>query len=288
MELQQHWYREQVFAAGKVPVHAIFAAHDEDVPLHDHAFVEIVAVLDGSARHVTSAGEKELRAGDVLVLRPGVWHGYSQAKKLRIFNVCFGAELLNRELAWTLEDPVVGQLLWGPRHGGGGANHFNASAAVVKACARGLGDVHAPDGWAVPIGRLLVFLGALSQGANVTSASEQVIPPLVAEVVRSLEADIPRAWRMDELAKIAGVNPSYLTRRFTAAMGLAPMAYLTRCRAERAAALLLQTSDDIARIATIVGWPDPVYFSRRFRQHYGMAPREYRKRFGQRTSALSA
>lgn len=279
MAIQLHWNREQVFAAGKLPLHALNAYHNEDMPLHDHAFVEIVAVLGGSARHVTSAGERDLHPGDVLVLRPGVWHGYSHVKRLHIFNVCFGAELLNRELAWTLEDLIVGQLLWGPRHGGGGANHFSSSPAVVTSCARDLGDVQAPDGWAVPIGRLLVFLGALSQGTKVAQAAP-VIPALVAEVVRRLEADIPRPWRMDELAQIAGVNASYLTRRFTAAMGLAPMAYLTRCRAERAAALLLQTTDDIADIATTVGWPDPVYFSRRFRQHYNMAPRDYRRKFG--------
>ena len=58
------------------------------------------------------------------------------------------------------------------------------------------------------------------------------------------------------------------------------MAYVARCRAERAAALLIQSDEPIADIAVAVGWTDPVYFARRFHQHYGLAPREYRKRFG--------
>jgi len=280
-----HWYREQVFAPGMVPIYAKAATHETDVAPHDHAFVEIVAVLDGSAKHVTSDGRTDLRPGDALVLRPGVWHGYAEPRKLRIFNCCFGGELLNRELAWTLEDPAIGHLLWGPRHGGG-AIHFHLPPAVVRQCARDMGSTYAPQGRAVPIGRLLVFLGALSQEARARrNAAEFAIPARVAEVVRHLEAQIARPWRMDDLARIACVNAAYLTRRFTAAMGLAPMQYLARCRAERAAALLIQTTEDIADIAISVGWDDPVYFARRFRQHYGMPAREYRRRFGSPTNA---
>jgi transcriptional regulator GlxA family with amidase domain len=99
-------------------------------------------------------------------------------------------------------------------------------------------------------------------------------------VVRAIDADIARPWRVEELAAIVNVTAAYLTRRFTASLGVSPIVYIARCRAERAAMQLIQTNMPIAAIALTVGWDDPVYFARRFHQHYGLAPRDYRKRFG--------
>lgn len=276
MKPLEHWTRARVFVPGRTPIYAVEATHDGAFAAHDHEFVEIVLMLGGAARHITSAGGHALSPGDVLVLRPGVWHGYDDAKQLRIYNCCFGAELLDRELAWTLDDPIVGALLWGPRQAGG-VIQLHVAPSVARRCAADLGTVRAPDVHAASVGKLLQFLGTLSACGSIAAPA---IAPMVTRVVRQLEADLRRAWRVADLARLVGVDEAYLTRRFTASMGVPPMAYLARCRAERAAALLLQTRDDIADIATSVGWDDPVYFARRFKQHYAIPPREYRKRFG--------
>jgi AraC family L-rhamnose operon transcriptional activator RhaR len=271
------WRRSQVFRPGRAPVYATHARHDVDVASHDHEFVEIALVLAGRATHQTRTGHAALHAGHVLVLRPGVWHGYREVDRLHLFNCCFGAELLDRELAWTLDDPGIGPLLWGPRQQGGSI-HLRLPPKLVRRAAGELGQIVHALGWAAPVGRLLQFLGTLSQGIH-AEVRPSPISPMIAQVVRALDADLTRAWRIEDLATIAGISPAYLTRRFTGAMGLSPIAYLARCRAERAAARLIQTDDTIADIAVAVGWDDPVYFARRFHQHYGLAPREYRKRF---------
>jgi AraC family L-rhamnose operon transcriptional activator RhaR len=49
--------------------------HAEDNPLHTHSFVEIAFAVGGAGTHHCVAGRRELRAGDVILLRPGVWHG---------------------------------------------------------------------------------------------------------------------------------------------------------------------------------------------------------------------
>lgn len=278
MQTTETWRRSQVFREGCVPIYTIPARHGEDVPPHDHEFVEIALVLAGRATHQTRTGPAPLHAGHVLVLRPGVWHGYRNVADLQLFNCCFGAELLDRELAWTLDDPGVGPLLWGPRQQGGSI-HLTLPPALVRKAARELGRIAHDPGWAAPIGRLLLFLGTLSGGIR-SAIRPAAIPPRVAQVVRALDADPARPWRIDDLAVIADASPAYLTRCFTRAMGLSPIAYLARCRAERAAAQLIQTDKPIAEIAVEVGWSDPVYFARRFHQHHGLAPREYRKRFG--------
>src|SRR4051795_3830853 len=92
--------------------------HEGEHPVHTHSFVEIAVVMGGTGIHQSLAGSQQLRAGDVLLLRPGVWHGYEGCAGLDLYNCCFSADLLRRELAWTREDPQLGPLLWtGPYAG---------------------------------------------------------------------------------------------------------------------------------------------------------------------------
>ena len=58
------------------------------------------------------AGRQELAVGDVILLRPGVWHGYERCRDLDVYNCCFSAELPERELAWMREDPILNYLMW--------------------------------------------------------------------------------------------------------------------------------------------------------------------------------
>ena len=287
-QADKRWSRGDVFRPGEAPVAALSARHMGHFAPHDHDFVEIVLVQSGKAQHVTAAGTEVIQGGDVLVLRPGVWHGYDQVEGLLILNCCFGIELLSRELAWTLDDPVLGPLLFGPREKSGGVIHLCIPVSKRAACQRAWRDLEAMEhdgnrGGGAAIGRLLVYLDHLARAAG--SGAKMAgpdIPPIVAQSIRRLEAEIAHSWRVEELAREAGVSSGHLTRQFTAAVGLAPLAYLSRCRAERAAGLLLRSSRKVGEIAREIGWEDPVYFARRFRKHYGMTAGAYRRRFGNR------
>jgi transcriptional regulator GlxA family with amidase domain len=68
-------------------------------------------------------------------------------------------------------------------------------------------------------------------------------------------------------------------RRFTAASGLAPIAYVQRLRIEDAKRRLERTETPIDEIGWQVGYEDPAFFRRLFRRTTGLAPGAYRKRF---------
>ena len=70
--------------------------------------------------------------------------------------------------------------------------------------------------------------------------------------------------------------PSTWSGSFKRWVGMPPIAYANRRRAERAAILLSTTDDPVAAIGAHVGWPDPSHFSRRFRREFGVGPRTYR------------
>src|SRR6185369_429219 len=83
------------------PAFAGHYVHEDVHPVHTHSFVEVAVVLGGVGVQRSLSGRLPLRVGDVLVLRPGVWHGYEDCRGLDLYNGGFSTELLRSELAWT-------------------------------------------------------------------------------------------------------------------------------------------------------------------------------------------
>jgi AraC family L-rhamnose operon transcriptional activator RhaR len=266
--------------------------HAEDNPAHTHSFVEIAFAVGGTGTHHSVAGRRELSPGDVVLLRPGVWHGYEDCRKLELYNCCFSSELLRRELSWTREDPILGYLLWtGPyATPGRGVLSFSLPQDAYESCMSHLEALaalrHAPlDRYRGDVlGRLSLLLSELGRVAQPWAVSDadspaQAVHPGVGQAMRMLEGSIARRWTLSDLAEELHLAPGYLVRVFKAATGLPPMAYLAQVRAEHAAVMLLHSDEPITGIGRAVGWPDQNYFARRFKVHYGLSATTYRRMF---------
>jgi AraC family L-rhamnose operon transcriptional activator RhaR len=283
--------RALVFAAGSTPVYATEAVLDGDFRPHSHDFMELMLIGSGTGTHQTVHGYRSLEEGDVVVLRPGTWHAYLGCVHLEVFNCCFGIELLERELAWTIDDVQLGYLLQaGPLSGGRrgiltahlALEAYVASRDRLQALHQAAAAQADPAATAELLGHLLLVLAALAReigaGGQAESPRKGSIHEAVSESMRVLQRDLARAWSLADLAAHVHVNDSYLVRLFTLHTGVSPMAYLAHRRAEHAAMLLLRTSLPVAQIGREVGWAGQSYFARRFRAHYGMSARAYRDR----------
>jgi len=265
--------------------------HDEPNPVHSHSFVEIAFVIAGRATHLSLAGPQRLKVGDVILLRPGVWHGYDDCDRLDLYNCCFSGELLRRELAWMRQDLLLGYLLWtGPYSARGrGMLTTRLDEAALEECQVHLAALGALRHKPVAehrgdiVGRLALVFGNLARAVAETHRPEtgQTGPahPAIGQAMRLLEDRLAYRWTLTELAEQLHLAPGYLVRLFKDATGLPPMAYLARLRAEHAAALLMHSDQPITCIGRAVGWPDQNYFARRFKAHYGLSASTYRARF---------
>jgi AraC-like DNA-binding protein len=93
---------------------------------------------------------------------------------------------------------------------------------------------------------------------------------------RKLDADLQRAWTLDDLAGQVGLSKSYLSRSFRRYTGRTVIAYLTARRIEQAMLLLQTTDRKVLDIAFQCGFRDLSHFNRTFRRHVGTSPRRYR------------
>lgn len=112
----------------------------------------------------------------------------------------------------------------------------------------------------------------LVERANVEDA-------LVREAQAWLAENLTTADPVRALARHFHQTERTLTRRFQAATGKSPLAYLQCLRVEKGRRWLESTRIPVVEIADRVGYSDVRHFTRVFRRETGFTPGAYRKRF---------
>lgn len=81
-----------------------------------------------------------------------------------------------------------------------------------------------------------------------------------------------------ELANLAGVSPSHLSRVFRELKGCSVAAYQRQLRIAEACRLMREPQLSLTRIARMSGYSDQSHFSNAFRRQVGCSPRDFRRR----------
>ena len=265
------------------------ALHFPTTPWHVHDFFELAIVESGRAYHVSERGIEPVKRGTVIFMPPGIGHEYRLCTDVRVYNCLFRADLAEAELMWAFRDTHLG-VLFDPAH----RSLRETSGSIViaqlpEAAVRRVLQALEPIRQARPtartragqLGHLLMALDTVATAARAsgrTTETPQTLPSAVATARGLMERDLAHPWTLTELSQLTYVGPAHLARTFARYLGVPPMHYLLRLRAERAAAMLARTDNSIASIGAAVGWPDPAHFSRRFRAVFEVSPREYRHR----------
>ena len=94
-----------------------------------------------------------------------------------------------------------------------------------------------------------------------------------------IEKELAQAISLEQLAEKFSVSRRTFIRRFKAATGKTPAAYIQALRLEAAKRLLESSHLTIDRIVERVGYIDSSSFRRLFQREIGLSPRAYRERF---------
>lgn len=100
--------------------------------------------------------------------------------------------------------------------------------------------------------------------------------PVVGKALQHLHQDPATPWTTSSLAEAISVSRATLVRRFPAAIGATPAAYLANWRMDLAAVQLRDTHDSLEAIADDVGYGSVPAFSRAFTRAHGRTPGRYR------------
>lgn len=101
--------------------------------------------------------------------------------------------------------------------------------------------------------------------------------------IRNAEEYLHRNFKagppIEELADRAGMGARNFIRRFKAATGHLPGAYLQTLRVNAAKEMLEGGALSVQEISVKVGYEDAAFFRELFKRHTGMTPAEYRHNF---------
>jgi transcriptional regulator GlxA family with amidase domain len=105
---------------------------------------------------------------------------------------------------------------------------------------------------------------------------------IVHQVQQHIDLHLSEPLRISELASRFGLSERTLSRRFAAATGRGPRAYLQHARIQQAMRFLETASDPIDQVRRRAGYRDPAAFRRVFKQATGLSPGAYRDAYGLR------
>jgi transcriptional regulator GlxA family with amidase domain len=127
---------------------------------------------------------------------------------------------------------------------------------------------------------LLVSMPRSSQsGYSVLPLSRPHSDEKIRQAEEDLRVHFDREVSIERLAGGAGMGPRNFIRRFKAATGRLPGAYVQALRVAAAKDLLECGAPSIQAVCTKIGYDDVAFFRSLFKRHTGMTPAEYRKRF---------
>lgn len=84
------------------------------------------------------------------------------------------------------------------------------------------------------------------------------------------------SWSVPQMAEFCHLSEDYFAHYFKKVMQLSPLQYLTDLRIQKAKEMLQWEGMNIASVAVLVGYDDPLYFSRIFKKMTGYSPKMYR------------
>lgn len=167
----------------------------------------------------------------------------------------------NDELLCDLCDPPLSSVIPNAQRAG-----YEAAGLLARAMA----------GAKVPIVvREIAPLGVASRQSTDLAA---VGDARIGGAVRFMRQQAAAGANVGDVLRAVPMARTALERRFKAALGTTPHAYLRRLRIERVQELLVSTSLPVGEIAAATGFEHAEYLSAMFRRECGMSPRAYRAR----------
>ena len=240
------------------------------IKAHGHDFPEFFWATTGSGKHLINGEELPLRAGELVFMRPGDWHGLSTGSDgvFELVNVAFPARVLENLKAQYNDIEQI----WGHKHKLPLSYKLTElqcqwlEAAVTRL-------LNYRDS-RIELDRLLINLVCeIHQAENDLF---HACPEWLAAACRRLRKPQYFTEGSGVIARLAKRTPEHTARTLLKHTGLTPSEVVNRFRMDYAAAQLCTTSKTINEIAEECGFSSLSYFFQRFRERFKISPRKYR------------
>jgi AraC-like DNA-binding protein/mannose-6-phosphate isomerase-like protein (cupin superfamily) len=275
--LKKHRYHRAHTANRRMTIRPIFtdfhrlemhALHE--YPRHRHANYEAILVERGPYLCELNGRELRLRAGEVLIIKPGDWHADHLRAGQRHFVLHFTLEASEGIRAPDLFTP-------------GARPEDQVARGDFKRDARLLHEIQveaeagADYAAAVQDGLLAALFWRWARGLpeRGLSAPWRALPAAEArrqEIAEVLAKHVTQNPTVAELAQTLGVSPRQFTTQCRTLFGESPAKLLLDLKLREAEAMLRYQGRRVSEVSEALGFANPFHFSRVCRRAWGRAP----------------
>ena len=249
----------------------VFANHPlskRNISLHSHTYFELEIITEGSGTMTLNGETHNLCPGFAYILRPTDTHSFSLTSKGNILNLIFSENTFSKNLTdillcrggscvTVLDKDTLCEIknLFGTaiREQNQSAEFYDG---IVTSCAQAV--------------VLMVFRSA---GVKNTNKSSQGI----FSALRYIKANYRSNISLSDVAKSAGLSPTYFSSLFIKEVGCGYKEYLTNLRIEYAKKLLKDSDATASEACYESGYNSYSVFLKAFSSVAGMSPSKYIK-----------
>ncbi len=256
---------------------------------HEHVYHEVVLVETGTAEHFSAEGKRRLVVGDIVILKPRMWHRYVNPQGFGIINCLFDRRILIHQKVFLslasgafelFQKPVRRPSEVAPTFLHASPTQQERLLAILYSMIREQQEKQI-DWQGALVSNLLNLIVAISRihhGSGLeTPALGDQRRDLANAVMVYLEESFRERITLEDLSRRFHASQSHLSRVLNLRLGMGIIDYINHLRIELACELLKSTDWAATRIASEVGYDEVPYFFRRFKREMGMSPLDYRK-----------
>lgn len=254
------------------------------IPWHSHAFYELVLVVEGFCFHHIQNTISLVKEGDLLLIKPGVYHQYSGTRECKLINCLFKPEALTGDIHEELFMlPDMSRLNPDSEES---FPQIHLDIRQRENVQRWLEQIEKEYrkkaiGWQFKIKLLLYHIlvdyARYYNDFKTREAAENRYSAYVSRAIAYVTEHFAEDVSVQSLAEHVGICPDYLSRQFRTAIGVTVHDYIQRYRISRSLAYLLQ-GYSVKEVAEKCGFHSIGYFSRVFKNEVGIPPTLYKQR----------
>lgn len=245
---------------------------EEPFPLHVHAVVEIVHMLEGSIRLTVGDQAYTLHPGDTIAIFPSVVHSYDDvprdAKGLcMIFVPDTIAEFAGTFRTMRPVDPFL------PAE--------KLDSGMIEALEK-LQALSMEENSPFLKCNLHVFLAHFLSLLKLSTLDNQLPTNLAQQVVQYVADHFDKPLTLESMSTALGVSRSHLSHLFSEQLNINFRKYINIMRVDQACTMLSETDMTVTEICYACGYNNPRTFHRAFIDECGVQPGEYRAKCRQK------
>ncbi len=236
---------------------------------------QILYITRGRGRFESKpSGKRDIVAGNVLLLFPGVWHRYRPSSQTGwdeywvSYNGDYARRLVERGFI-SPEDPVL---------------NTGMDDTILRPYLTLIDRVRLePPGYQQLIAANTMEILAAALAAVQISRTGGRAAAAIREAKILLAQSTEQIVDMEQLAAQLHMSYAHFRRVFKQQTGLSPYQYHLQLRIHRAREMLHGTTLTVRQVASRLNFPNPYHFSKIFKNKTGMSPGQWRRGGGEKT-----